>query len=47
MQEPIVQIAHYIEEETGITFKDDNLYQLQTRVESFIKDEQIPSAEIF
>lgn len=45
MQEAIAQIAHYIESETGITFKDDNLYQLKTRVESFIKDEQIPSVE--
>lgn len=45
MSETIQQIAHFIEAESGISFKDDNLYQLKTRIESFIKDEQISSVD--
>lgn len=37
--------AHLIQKETGITFSEGNLYQLQTRLEEMLKIEKIPNID--
>ena len=41
----ILAFAQFIQKETGITFSETNLYQLQTRLEELVKMEKLESIE--
>ena len=45
MENQLIQIAQFIESESGIHYNESNIYQLQSRIESFIKDENIDSVD--
>lgn len=45
MENQLIQIAQVIENESGINYNESNIYQLQSRIESFLKDENIDSLE--